>query len=314
MTKPPEPLVTGELKVTHPIDALRQMLELDIARTGPTESFMIRSGLLADLLDELARHRTAHALPGDVGKSTAIQLLRLIASEPEPEANRSNWEQIAREDMAFAAEALALLSDETATATFIAEPARRIIERIARAVTTMERECSRREGEEIAKECIPLFEQLGMSNEGEGWGFDEGQFATPDAGGWIVGSADCQKWRTWTELGPEWTGDRDKATRYARRVDAEQVHAADEDAWRVEPYSAALTPSALPRAGKFALGDRVSKKSGANWNGRVVGFYSTALTPIGYAVESEREIGSVQIYPEAALTPSVLSGDAGEVE
>ena len=64
--------------------------------------------------------------------------------------------------------------------------------------------------------------------------------------------------------------------------------------------------------GKFAIGDRVSKKSGANWNGRVVGFYSTALTPIGYAVESEREIGSVQIYPEAALTPSALSGDAGE--
>lgn len=65
---------------------------------------------------------------------------------------------------------------------------------------------------------------------------------------------------------------------------------------------------------KFALGDRVSKKSGANWNGRVVGFYSTALTTIGYAVESEREIGSVQIYPEAALTPSALSGDAGEGE
>jgi Lar family restriction alleviation protein len=53
---------------------------------------------------------------------------------------------------------------------------------------------------------------------------------------------------------------------------------------------------------KFALRDRVSKKSGSSWNGHVVGFYSTELTPIGYCVESEREPGSVQIYPEAALT------------
>ncbi|OWV62531.1 hypothetical protein ATY75_11940 [Rhizobium sp. N122] len=54
---------------------------------------------------------------------------------------------------------------------------------------------------------------------------------------------------------------------------------------------------------KFKLGDRVSKKSGSSWNGRVVGFYSTELTPVGYCVESERETGSVQIYPEAALLP-----------
>lgn len=52
---------------------------------------------------------------------------------------------------------------------------------------------------------------------------------------------------------------------------------------------------------KFALGDRVRKRSGSSWQGHVVGFYTTALTPNGYAVESEREAGSVQIYPEAAL-------------
>ena len=46
---------------------------------------------------------------------------------------------------------------------------------------------------------------------------------------------------------------------------------------------------------------RVRKKSGSNWHGRIVGFYSTGLTPIGYAVESEREPGSVQIYPASAL-------------
>ncbi len=53
---------------------------------------------------------------------------------------------------------------------------------------------------------------------------------------------------------------------------------------------------------KFTLGQRVTKIKGSKWTGRVVGFYSTSLTPIGYAVESETETGSVQIYPEAALT------------
>lgn len=52
---------------------------------------------------------------------------------------------------------------------------------------------------------------------------------------------------------------------------------------------------------QFKLGDRVAKKSGSSWHGRIVGFYSTDLTPIGYCVESERETGSVQLYPEAAL-------------
>lgn len=52
---------------------------------------------------------------------------------------------------------------------------------------------------------------------------------------------------------------------------------------------------------KFALGDRVTKTKGSSWTGRVVGFYSTSLTPIGYAIESENEPGSVQIYPESAL-------------
>lgn len=51
----------------------------------------------------------------------------------------------------------------------------------------------------------------------------------------------------------------------------------------------------------FKLGDRVQKRKGSSWHGTVVGFYSTALTPIGYAIESEREPGSVQIYPESAL-------------
>lgn len=54
-------------------------------------------------------------------------------------------------------------------------------------------------------------------------------------------------------------------------------------------------------AGKFHLGNTVLKTRGSQWHGGIVGFYSTSLTPIGYAVESATEKGSVQIYPEAAL-------------
>jgi hypothetical protein len=58
---------------------------------------------------------------------------------------------------------------------------------------------------------------------------------------------------------------------------------------------------AIRAARKFGLGDLVTKTKGSSWTGHVVGFYSTAMTPVGYAVESETEAGSVQIYPEAAL-------------
>jgi len=52
----------------------------------------------------------------------------------------------------------------------------------------------------------------------------------------------------------------------------------------------------------FSIGDFVRKKSGSEWEGRIVGFYSTELTPEGYAVESSTHKGSVQIYPAKALS------------
>lgn len=65
--------------------------------------------------------------------------------------------------------------------------------------------------------------------------------------------------------------------------------------------------------GAFKRGDHVEKISGSKWRGTVVGEYSTRLTPEGYAVESDAEIGSVQIYPAKALRstpPAAL--DEGE--
>lgn len=52
---------------------------------------------------------------------------------------------------------------------------------------------------------------------------------------------------------------------------------------------------------KFQMYDSVRKTKGSMWSGLVVGWYSTDLTPEGYAVESSTETGSVQIYPASAL-------------
>jgi len=60
-------------------------------------------------------------------------------------------------------------------------------------------------------------------------------------------------------------------------------------------------PAQTAPQGKLAIGDRVRKTSGSEWQGRICGTYSTALTPEGYAVESEAHAGSVQIYPAKAL-------------
>lgn len=59
--------------------------------------------------------------------------------------------------------------------------------------------------------------------------------------------------------------------------------------------------SKLREQATFQLGQRVRKIRGAQWQGIIVGTYSTTLTPEGYAVESETENGSVQIYPVGAL-------------
>jgi len=80
----------------------------------------------------------------------------------------------------------------------------------------------------------------------------------------------------------------------------------------VEQRVAAALRAAYPKAGTFARGDRVEKKSGSSWHGVVVGEYSTSLTPEGYCVESEREPGSVQLYPATALRAASPPRELGE--
>jgi dihydrofolate reductase (trimethoprim resistance protein) len=57
---------------------------------------------------------------------------------------------------------------------------------------------------------------------------------------------------------------------------------------------------------EYEYGRLLRKKSGSQWLGRVVGFYSTEQTPEGYALESVYHKNTVQIYPKQALIPADL--------
>lgn len=63
----------------------------------------------------------------------------------------------------------------------------------------------------------------------------------------------------------------------------------------------ATRPAQTAPQGKFRMGDLVKKSTGSEWEGRVVGWYSTEQTKEGYAVESSAHRNSVQIYPVTAL-------------
>lgn len=69
-----------------------------------------------------------------------------------------------------------------------------------------------------------------------------------------------------------------------------------------------------PLWAKWSIGDSVTKTKGSSWTGKVVGYYQTDLTSKGYAVESETEKGSVQIYPEAALCSAETEAERVERE
>ena len=56
-----------------------------------------------------------------------------------------------------------------------------------------------------------------------------------------------------------------------------------------------------PENFKYEYGTLLQKKSGSEWVGKVVGFYSTEQTAEGYALESIYHKHTVQIYPERAL-------------
>lgn len=64
-----------------------------------------------------------------------------------------------------------------------------------------------------------------------------------------------------------------------------------------------------PEGFRWGMYERVHKVKGSSWRGHVCGFYSTPLTPEGYAVASEHEPGNVQVYPVAALARTYWDND-----
>lgn len=91
--------------------------------------------------------------------------------------------------------------------------------------------------------------------------------------------------------GKWWNGD-DRIKDHRKNTEAAGIPVRD-------LYAAPIAQTA-PQ-GKFRMGDLVKKSTGSEWEGRVVGWYSTEQTPEGYAVESSAHRNSVQIYPVTAL-------------
>lgn len=70
----------------------------------------------------------------------------------------------------------------------------------------------------------------------------------------------------------------------------------------VDAYTRAEQKMRIDRLMTLApMGSIWRKKSGSEWSGRVVGYYSTTLTSEGLCIESDKHAGSVQIYPVKAL-------------
>lgn len=57
--------------------------------------------------------------------------------------------------------------------------------------------------------------------------------------GWVVGDGGGTRYRTWGDLGPDWTTNINAALWFARRDDAEAFARDDEDGWRIVPVQCA---------------------------------------------------------------------------
>lgn len=127
------------------------------------------------------------------------------------------------------------------------------------------------------------------------------RLAAPEGVGLTTTAHERNQWRY--SANPFTVEDKERLLRDFNRVVASLLKS------NMERQAAEAERDALKAAhpwpeGPFAFGDRVEKAKGSSWHGQVCGWYTTSLTPIGYCVESEREPGSVQLYPAAALAPA----------
>lgn len=106
-------------------------------------------------------------------------------SEPDKEADRQIGEHIRNVILSVVEERAALEAFKTllplsptpsADQSGVIGALRKALTDVAGHVTTMERECTGSEMgglEAVARDCIPVFERVGMSNDGDGWGFSD---------------------------------------------------------------------------------------------------------------------------------------------
>lgn len=102
--------MTDETMVTHPLELLRSLTENDIERAGRMGSTMIRTGLLSDLLDELARHRLASTASVDALVEAATNILGAIDEGQDFDPMHSDYVA----DLRAALVALGRVSEEQA--------------------------------------------------------------------------------------------------------------------------------------------------------------------------------------------------------
>ncbi len=116
---------------------------------------------------------------------------------------------------------------------------------------------------------------------------------------WIVGNGNGDRWRAWKDGNPVWVEDREKATRYARREDAEAVHEDDEDAWRVVLYtpvddrvstSSPVDDRAAPNtSGKLRDAVEVYQQAYVTWVSDQHKDNAAAYTAAAAVIEADRE-------------------------
>lgn len=126
------------------------------------------------------------------------------------------------------------------------------------------------------------------------------QPAEPELFGWIVGNGSGDKWRGWDQVGnPCWVDDRDAATRYYRRADAETVHREDEDAWSIEHYGPETDADPL-------IGQAIQKRSGDyRCDGWIMAIVTKRSGAVRYIVEDDRGMLLVMNAAQIGLEPIV---------
>lgn len=133
------------------------------------------------------------------------------------------------------------------------------------------------------------------------------EFTTDSAGlpmvGWSWNGRDCFSVIALSDIPVNSTVFKDSLIKLNERIQSrlEGPFSSEDPISPVLAHTAYDSNAFVSKFKTFKLGDLVTKKSGSRWTGKVVGFYSTELTPEGYAVESLTEVGSVQIYPVHAL-------------